>query len=143
MHCPSCKNPVRKNDSICEWCGEKIEVSNPESSDNKNHDTESFDGIKILVRYPGHCCAYGEFHVLVDGLLVGIGSCRKGFEISFNINNQKPQIIIKSPPIPWKKKIELHDNFVFEIGNKYLINLIPTSLNIFGLKSIPIITRMD
>jgi hypothetical protein len=143
MNCPSCKNPVKKNDSICEWCGEIIEVSNPESSDSKNHNTESFDGIQILVRYRGLWSAFGEFHVLVDGLLVGIGSSRKGFEISFNINNQYPQIIIKSTPIPWKKKIELPDNFVFEIGNKYLINLIATHWNIFSLKSIPKITKID
>ena len=143
MNCTNCKNPVRKNDSICEWCGEIIEVSNPESKDSKNYNAESFDVIQIIVRHQGNCLALGKFHVLVDGILVGIGSRRKGFEISFNTNNQRPQIIIKFPPLPGKKKIELPEHFVFEFGNQYLIKLVKSNWNLIGLKSIPIITRMD
>jgi hypothetical protein len=41
MICPSCKNPVRKNDSICEWCG--FVLSKSQNQETNSHNAISSD----------------------------------------------------------------------------------------------------
>lgn len=75
MNCSHCKNPNAPTASMCEWCGSAIlKRSNSDLLKTLNQE------IEIFVRFAGAFLLVGEAIVFVDGVEVGIGSCRNGFE---------------------------------------------------------------
>ena len=47
MNCPTCKNPINSNDSICEWCNSSLNVNSKIKVDSK-------------LLYKGQCIFYSE-----------------------------------------------------------------------------------
>ena len=117
MNCPTCKNPVTPQSSLCEWCGNKI-ISINGDENNLNQEgkislTISFEGVWFLID--------SNVKIFADDILVGSGSLKNGFHVEFTIDKTQPIVLLKIMALNFpirSKKIEIPK---LEHGSNYEI----------------------
>ena len=136
MNCQNCKNPIINNTRVCEWCGvtlinqadeKKIVIGNSMA-------VNDFEFITLYIKFDGSWGAMGSVKIEIDDLKVGSGSHNKGFEIHCKTKNKRPNICLYSP---FKSKINLPEDVMFELGSTYLIKLKTSYWSLGGFSSIP------
>ncbi len=126
MNCPTCKSPTSSHSQSCEWCG----VSLHPLKENRTGGYTVF----FSIRHVGHSGIGKEqmAQIFIDGLKVGEGDIKDGFEVSGMSTRAKPNILIKS--YFGEKTIKLPPNQNFESGRSYAI-ILKASLWTIGLFS--------
>lgn len=137
MNCPTCKNPVTPQSSLCEWCGNKIISIN---GDENNIQQEGI--INLTVSFEGTTNQGNWFlfdqdvKILCDERIVGSGSLKNGFHVEFKVDKTQPILILKRfpfrsqtieiPKLEYGSNYEIIVSFNFLWGNfeKNPINII-------------------
>jgi hypothetical protein len=137
-NCPQCKNPNTQKALTCEWCGSVIEPVKRASDETIVNEVtyvqeNSKDEITLVISWGGAFATGGEVKVTIDGIFIGQGSQRKGFELRHTTTNLNPKIVLQSP---LKTNIDLK-GVHFELGEKYQINLDRKIFSMTGFSSKP------
>jgi hypothetical protein len=106
MICKSCKNPIRKKDISCEWCGYYL-IDEKDQLNNRPSSLSTKKSIRFVFDFKGSWALIFDYevHILIDDIIVGKGSYRKGFSITYDYEIKKinPIITVK---IKDSKKIQ-------------------------------------